>query len=213
MRIDTKLGNASSDPSGDDPSVSSDGLTLYFVFATTGRHALMQATRSSPTDAFVVRVFDGGASFSTPFLTADGETLYYSNPSTIHRRHASGSSWGPDEVVTELYLDGNEPAFVDAGIYHFSPAYSPVLSADQETMYLARAVDEPPYNIWVTKKQVDGTFAIPTPVTELAVSQSASPGWLSPDGCRLYLEVSTCKKPDLTDPTCGTVIEVARHGR
>jgi Tol biopolymer transport system component len=70
---------------------------------------------------------------------------------------------------------------------------NPVLSPDGETLYFATdRTDAVPSstqtNIWSAERMPSGSFGSPAPVPELNSASKDYPKWISPDGCRLYLQ-------------------------
>ena len=69
----------------------------------------------------------------------------------------------------------------------------PVVSADRLTLYFATertdAGTKGSFDIWVAHRTtVTGAFSTPTPLPELSSAAIETPGWLSADNCRMYLE-------------------------
>ena len=173
------------------PSVSSDGLTLYFHSShVTGEGVhLYVATRGSrigefgaPSEVTNVNSSVVTDSDTQPFVTADGQELWFTSNragglggADLYRATWNGSSFGDVVAVTELSTSANDVV--------------PTLSADRLTVYLSS--DRPNgtggLDIWSAHRSTihDG-FPIPTPVAELNTPGTEILGWLSPDNCRIY---------------------------
>lgn len=173
------------------PSVSSDGLTLFFESSRVsgeGYH-LYVSTRTSRAGEFVVSsevamvnsttVTD---SDSQPFVSADGQELWFVSSRSgglgnadIFRAVWSGSGVANVAAITALSSDAAD--------------YLPTLSADKLTIYLSsnRSSGNGNMHIWTAHRSTtsDG-FPAPIPVRELNSSGNEFVGWLSPDNCRLY---------------------------
>lgn len=183
---------ANVNPPADDndyaPTVTGDGLTLYFTHETTTA-VLYQSTRSAPGDPFgfgaVVLDESPAALVASPFLTEDGSKVYYVRRPSGGKddiycapRPATGLVVGAADV-TELNSADNDTA--------------PTLSRDELTVYFAS--DRPAagkvgsdLDIWVARRAAKGVaFDAPTRVVELASSSNDIPSWISADDCRLYI--------------------------
>ncbi len=168
------------------PTLSSDGLTLFFDSTRSGSH-IWVATRSSTVASFgtpsLVATVNSNAADVQPFITADGQELWFTSNRAgglgaydIYRAVKSGNAFGTPEAITALSSASDEVL--------------PVLSADKLTAYFAsdRAGGTGSVDIWVSHRSTtaDG-FPTPTPVTELNSTAIDYPGWISPDNCRFYL--------------------------
>lgn len=169
------------------PSISADGLTLYFV-ANVGASCwpmnpaclkLHIAKRAATTMRFEEPIeiapgfadVDLAGSTGSPSLSADGQTLYYDLHGEIHRRTWSGTEWIADETLREI-----------------GQTHDPAISADGRTLFFARSNGDHDL-IWSAARAVPkGPFGQPRRVDELVppIPLTNIPGWLSPDGCRLY---------------------------
>lgn len=116
-----------------------------------------------------------------PQAAVEGEVLYFA-------REGSGlfrATQGPAGFESAVELTQLMPQ--TGGIT------SPVISQDEQTLFFAS--DRPDgvgtFDIWVTTRPGPGQpFGEPENVAELNSSAQDLPGWLSPDGCRLYLSSS-----------------------
>jgi hypothetical protein len=170
--------------------MSGDGLRLIYVQSTGLSLDLFTATRGTVIEGFGPGMDlgkDAGpntleAQELQPFLSDDGKELWYvhagvgTNGSELYRSTSSNGTFGPGGPVTEVNSPGGENL--------------PVISRDRKTIYFSsnRPFDGgAPYLVYVaTRASEVGTFGTPTPLTALG---TATPSWLSTDGCRLYVEV------------------------
>jgi Tol biopolymer transport system component len=181
------------------PAVSADGYSIFFAAGVpvagqlfTTFH-LYVATRKTTLSQFgepaPAAVSDGDASDTSPFVTADGEELWFASgrdgESFFHiwRAPHIGDGFGAPVPVPELKASAPNVVSLDL---------APTLSADRLSIYFASARDGGPsgFNIWTSHRDsvIDG-FQAPHFVDELVMPGVAStgyPGWLSPDNCRLY---------------------------
>jgi hypothetical protein len=81
-------GAASAGTSEDDPTLSSDGLELYYAVATSNGKNLYEMTRATRTDAFanatVLGAFNGGNANEGPRLAYDDLTIYWGEDGEIY---------------------------------------------------------------------------------------------------------------------------------
>lgn len=173
------------------PSVTGDGLTLFFEYPRTASEGsrVYAATRASrivdfnaPSKVANVNSTDVTASDAQPSVTADGQELWFTSTRAgglggydIYRARSNGGSFVNAAGVLELNTTAND--------------WLPTLSADKLTVYFSS--DRPNGNggldIWTAHRSAasDG-FPPPTRVPELSSSADDLVGWVSPDNCRLY---------------------------
>jgi Tol biopolymer transport system component len=168
--------------------VSSNGLVLLFTSARpggAGGYDLYLASRALPTDAFggVTRL-DAVSSVkneSEPYLSFDGQELWYtstiSGNSDVYRAQKKDASFVNPVPVSELNSAADE-AF-------------PVVSADGLTVYFGTNRRGTHDIFSAHRAERSAAFPPPQPVEELNGTGDVSPGWISPDGCRLYLSRTT----------------------
>jgi hypothetical protein len=160
-------------------------LTLFFARSGPGLD-IMRATRDG---------VDGPFSNIVPFVAT------------------SATEGSPNVGATDLYYTGLKPNKF-AGIYvrplastdATDPAASrylalpmadgndrfhdnaPVLDDSELTLYFASGRDTLLHSIYVaTRATREAPFSVPQRVDALSSDASEFPGWLSPDGCRMYL--------------------------
>jgi len=174
-----------------DPSVSSDGLTLFFEsnrVAGEGYHLYMSTRLShaaefeTPAELANVNSASVTDTDEEPFVTADRQELWFASNRAgglgnvdIYRAEWNGASFGNVVGVTSLSTSASD--------------YYPTLSADKLTIYLSstRPGGQGGYDIWTAHRSTtnDG-FPPPKLVAELNSSGVEYVGWLSPDNCRIY---------------------------
>ncbi len=176
------------------PTVSANGLELVFQASPADGASgdLYLATRALATAPFEAPILLTSASTSapeaSPFLRPDGGALYFSSgrPSSaggqdLYRAPGTGAgSFGPPSAIAELNTRSDE--------------YSPTLSSDELTIFWASDRADlgahGSFDIYVAHRAnpSDGFGAPANAGDTLNSSGSDLPGWLSPDGCALYLE-------------------------
>jgi hypothetical protein len=170
--------------SGDeaDPAVSADGKTLFLVSTAglqPGRFGIFSTEELDDGGNFTKPVLVAALSAATgyavrPFPRADGAELWFSRLDTdkiLHMAWPTGDAGGP---VVEAEL---------------TSAFGPVLSSDARTIYFEKAGGRG--GIFVaTRNTPDAAFGNVAPVTELGDAGNPFAGWVSPDGCRIYVEMS-----------------------
>ncbi len=180
-----------SDAHESDPSISNDGLTLYFTSTRlTGDHDLFVAKRTSTNDAFdtpepVAELNSSPGNDRVPMVVRNGEEIWFSSnrangqgSGDLYRALRVGNTWGPAENIVELNSPANDLAVA--------------VSTDALTVYFSSTrPGSKGEDIWMAKRSsVDAAFGAPTNVSELNTDGFDGPGWLSPDGCRLYFHSS-----------------------
>jgi hypothetical protein len=186
-----RLLDVSTDDIEGDPSLSGDGLQLYFT-RLNGQFepSLWRASRTQLSKPFGEPVeiagwwTDAGYSRETPFVSASGRTLFFSSLAT-----GNGDLHRAELDARTLFADSKLAAVNSVGL-----ELAPVLSPRQDVLYFAsdrptEGQDE--LNIWVaTREGGHGPFAAPLNVRELNTSGIDIPKWLSADACRLIFSRS-----------------------
>jgi Tol biopolymer transport system component len=184
----TPVNSAASD---DNPTVSSDGLTLFFESTRLSGQGgkLFVSNRASRVgefgDASKVANVNSTAVIDNdfqPFVTADGQELWFvSNragglgATDIYRAAWSGSSFANVAAITALSSNADD--------------FLPTLSRDKLTIYISssRQGGQGGLDIWTAHRStISDGFSIPKLVPELNSGAADLVGWLSPDSCRLY---------------------------
>jgi hypothetical protein len=165
------------------PSVTADGLTLYITSTRSGVYALFVSSRettstdfSTPSELTNLDVYGEG----NPFVTPDGGALYFHSYRNgnydVLRAKKTGIGFEPPELL------GFDTNFDEA---------APVVSADDLTIYyLSTGNPGGSDGVWMaTRQSIDQPFSAGMPVTGLTGKDPpVQPLWLSPDGCRLYIQ-------------------------
>ncbi|WP_394844312.1 hypothetical protein LZC95_45575 [Pendulispora brunnea] len=167
------------------PWISTNGKDLYFMSnrEVTTTYDLYHARRDDTGSAFgaAQKVFHlPSGNIASPYLL-EGRELWLTrldgDKQEIFRAPITGdATFGAATPVSEL----NDPASKNAGA---------AVTQDGLTVYFVStrsgAGDQ---DIWVATRTTDsGTFGTPTRLPGVNSSFNDSPGWISPDGCRLYL--------------------------
>ncbi|MBX3234333.1 MAG: PD40 domain-containing protein [Labilithrix sp.] len=178
------------------PTMTGDGLVLFWseqVIDTGGREPailsakILSARRSTRSADFGApapyRQNEDNGLKTSPFVTRDGSELYFSqfeSPEVIHvYRSVRGefNVYQPPERVNELASDDGS----EGGI---------AMTDDGLRIYFAssRAGAEGANDVYTaTRKDRASPWTNIERVPELSSPSSDRPGWLSPDGCRLYM--------------------------
>jgi hypothetical protein len=169
------------------PTLTGDELTILFeskrASDVLGASSIFFSTRPSTDDAWSTpQPLADGANFRTgeggPFITLPGNALYFHSLrlgppySYIFHAYHGAAGWSDIGMLPNLESPGS---------------FYPVVSEDELTMFFMSTSVEPNGDIWVsTRSSQSELFAPPVSVPELNGSAPDIPGWLSPDGCRLY---------------------------
>jgi len=190
------------------PRVTADGLTMYATSRAlpeaANKFRVVFATRASTDAPFGplqnVPVVNGTADDSDPFITADGNTLYFASNRggnyALYRSVKTGGVFSAPALVMGTNLDSTS----DDG--------APLLSEDGLTLYLAssRIGGKGSVDIFLaTRASAQDPFGQPVAVTELNSTDPDIPSWLSADGCELYYTRFT--------PATGLDLAVALRGK
>lgn len=163
----------------DSPSLSADGLSLYFVsnrIGTTGLYDIWRATRSATSalfgDVVTVSELSSTADESDVFVVPNHNAIYFSSARnaavySVFRASRSGLSFtAPVEVLHD------RPYFVSRV----------VVNSDERILFYQKGNDiHETYRASTAEPFSHGTLR-----TELNTSAADQPTWTSPDGCRLY---------------------------
>ena len=182
------LNNVNSGSYQYDPTVTADGLTLAFRSSRDGGAGgddLYWASRASTGGDFAgvapIAGVNSSSSDVQPFLIPSGTEIYFSSNRTgdydIYRATGSGGTFAAPTAVSEVNMTG----VVDQ---------NPAVSADDLTILFSsdRTGGMGARDIWIaTRSSTSATFGTPTDLAGVNTAGSDYPGWLSPDGCRLYL--------------------------
>ncbi len=159
------------------PTVSSDGLALYFHRQTMTAIGVFVATRTAVGAPFANQtgVTVGGSALSdalSPHLSADGQTLYWLDFQTFRLRQAAR---------------GATPSVFGASREVTPPdVYNPVLSADELTLYFSNGAGDDVLRTTRTSKAV--SFGTGVRVDALSSTAQDAPMFLTADGCVMILK-------------------------
>lgn len=181
------------------PSPSPDGLSLYFQSARGGQNTIFRATRAAITDAFGSAEAVGSNLDSMPYVVASGSAVYFASEgrtaeSSGYTLYRGALATG---VVTALTgIDGMDGAADDRG---------PAVTGDELTAYFCR-YDEACTIYVATRPDAQSAWSAAQPLADAALSSvDQAPGWVSPDGCRLYI-----RQTDSDDDDRDHLYELAR---
>jgi hypothetical protein len=168
-------------------SFSSDERIAYFMGNPDPDHTqIAVATRDDAGVPFATAAWlwdaDGGTNAAYPFLSANGDELFYA-------KLLYGDDW---DLWRGTIADGGLVAESPVGPVNTRSAAetNPVLSPDGRTLFFLRP-DSDAGTIWVAHRDTPAdSFRAPSAVGELEGRpglQFLVPTWASADGCRLYL--------------------------
>jgi hypothetical protein len=177
------------------PTVTGDGVTMFFESSRTGNFTIHTSIRATPGGEWAmptlfVPVVSGTSNNGMPYVLPKGDVLYFqsdrSGPLHVFRtaRGANGT-WSVPQLASGF-----------SGNYEFSP----VVPEDELTMYFATdygKVEEAAadggvpeigdYDVWVATRKTKGeAFSSPRRVVGINTTMGETPSWISPDACRLY---------------------------
>lgn len=189
------------------PTMTSDGLAVFWSEQTVDDEATItkaeifvarRRTIGSPFEnAQLYRQGDVTALRLLPHVARDASELYFSIPENKDDHMHIHRSLRGDLDVNQAYLEAQR---VDelASVGHDDGAIA--LSSDKLTIYFTsgREGSLGGGDIYVaTRKDLGSKFENIQPVTELNTSLTERPGWLSDDGCRLYMHSAKSGAGDL----------------
>jgi hypothetical protein len=163
------------------PTLTPDGLTMYFETTRTDHFQIYKTSRATLASPWLpplsVDAIDLDNEVAGPYLVPGGALYYHIDANmqldifradALGIRDLSGADWGTDEG-------------------------RPVVTDDELTMYFASSKADPnaqgAHDIWVaTRKSSGDAFGSPSVVVELSTAVDETPNWVSPDGCRLYFD-------------------------
>jgi hypothetical protein len=179
----------SKDGSSLNPTVTEDGLTMYLESTRATEPIIYLTSRAELTAHWSDPLVYLGAGDSgpdvmvgdrAPYVLPAGNVLYFQSTRT-----GNADIFRADiATVTVADVRGVNSAYDEL---------RPVVTEDELTIYFASSRPDPAaqggWDIWVaTRGSRDADFGAPTVVRELSTEESESPGWISPDGCRLYFD-------------------------
>lgn len=165
------------------PAFGPDGLALFFQVADVdGGVTMWTSSRSSVrTGSFAAPVMmtDFGPALKTggPHVTWDGTTLYFALAHTddVNHLYRAQSANGFKTAAPIAELDTEEGESL------------PVATPDDLGLYYSRKSGAR-FDIWLARREArTAPYTRFELVSELNAGEVNLPGWLSPDGCRMYL--------------------------
>lgn len=170
----------------EDFSVSSNGLTAFY---TTNR--LNTSSCASATGICIAKV-------SRPTVTAgfSGAALFINNPGEQRYPYAVGTKpnvyYAARSSTTQSWdITSDNPGATFNGVNGPGVDTSPVITPDELVLYFASDRDSDGgtnLDIYVAKRAKNtDPFGTPTRVAGLSTDADELPGYVSADGCRLYL--------------------------
>jgi Tol biopolymer transport system component len=177
--------NINSVSNDNDPTVSSDGLTLVFHSGRDGTNDVWWSKRANTTAEFGAPVVAPGIATAAGayegqgfFHVASDELWFVSDRGgnyDIFRAKRNGATFAEPVNVAELNTPQDD--------------FLPFLSQDGLTMYLSSTRDggKGGQDLYLaTRADPNGAFAKPTPIAELNTDVGEQAGSISPDTCRIY---------------------------
>lgn len=184
------------------PSVTADGLTMFFHSdRTTPNSYDIWVSRRASTDKdwgapAKVTALSGPAEDVNPAVRADGKMVVFSstrsgNPDLFVSYADETGALGAPRALTELNTPGAQET-------------DPVISADGLTIYFARGGSE--RDVYVARRaKVSDPFGAPAAVGDVNTAADDRPSWISADDCVLYLSKA--------DSATSDHLYVAQRGR
>lgn len=171
-------------------SLSNDRRNLYFATnaGSSGRYVVYEALRDSLSNASwsssVLTALgdpDAGTTDFAPFLSSNG-ALYFGRSTTaspqfdLYRADDNGGSGFKQPVLLPELASAQDDS-------------DPILTPDGLTVYFSSTrPGSAETDIWTAKRNTTASgFDPPTRVAELSSLNRDAPGWVSHDGCRMYL--------------------------
>jgi Tol biopolymer transport system component len=174
------------------PTLTTDGLTIYFDSDRSGTHELYRATRTSVTSAFAAPQMvpvAGATEVVGPEVSAAGDELFYNDAAevTIYRATIVGTTITLVGAVSGL---GN--------------ASYPSLSRDGLTMYFTSNSSSAPLIYATTRLSIGAAFGAPVPVANLTTGMAQEDPELGKDARTLVFAA------DDTDGTMANIYLTTR---
>jgi Tol biopolymer transport system component len=179
-----------------DPSVTGDDLTLFFASTRAGGAGgvdVWMASRADTSGTFTnvtnLAALNTGANEHTPYVLADGLTLYFTGTlGSALQRATRASSSAPFALDTSGVLDA---------VNTTGGEVSAVVTPDELTLYFARLGPGQLDMFVATRADKNAAFGAGASVNELNTQGNDTPAWISSDGCRLYLHSDVAGSYDL----------------
>ena len=171
------------------PTLTADGLTMFFESTRSGPYQVLVATRTTLVAQFSagapVANLNAGPTDGQPFVLPDESALYFVTNRT-------GTSGGLDLYRAARGVGGQfgVPAPVST-VNTPSNEYAPVATSDELAIYFssnrAGSLTKGNSDIWMARRaSPTANFDPPVDVQELNTPDEEWPDWMSPDRCRMY---------------------------
>lgn len=169
------------------PSISGDGLTLYFVSDRAYGAHVWFSTRPSVASAFTAPQVAAGlnaAAFDLrPYILPDNATILLDSTRL--------DDAGLFDLFSAHAVDGgfSVPAVVNGVNSPTHNEISAAMTPDQLVLYFAsdRPGTKGGFDLFLATRAASGDpFGVATPVAELNTAGDEIPDWISADSCRLY---------------------------
>lgn len=160
------------------PAPTPDGLALYFTITSHGTQ-IFRATRASTHASFGAPAPVGSNTDVTVYVAAD-DALYLASTTR------GGSNTNFALYRAELAADGSYGDVVPLpGFDPMADDRAPAVTADEQTLYYCHF--DAVCSVWLAARtDPDAAWSAGQPLGASAPGDQA-PGWVSPDGCRLYI--------------------------
>ncbi len=174
-----------------------DGQVLYTVSTVSGNPVLYYSTFGVGGFSAPAKVSGPSGVFNAmyPYLNAQKSISFYDFPTV-----PSGGGPVRDAIYTAtVVVPGawSQPSRVEE-LFSSAGDRSPVLSADQKTLYFASRRNATNDDIYATTRgSITAQWGAPTLLTSLSTPADDAPSWVSDDGCRLYIISSSPGNPDV----------------
>ncbi|MEO7111561.1 MAG: hypothetical protein ABI183_14065 [Polyangiaceae bacterium] len=169
------------------PTVTADGLNLYFQSNQLGPNDIFLSTRANLGDNFGAPILLPNINSATeqdaPFVRADGTVIYFSQrasaPAKLQIRRAVASAGSFAAAASEDEI--NSPNF---------DTTFPTVTPDDLTIFFAS--DNPKassggYDMWMAERaSTSDAFSDILPLTHMNSAGGDYPAWVSADRCTLY---------------------------
>lgn len=188
-------------------TITADGLSGFVSSTRAGSEGIdvFRVARSSPTGAWeslvalpsLARPAGAPATLAddNPFVTPNGATLYYDS-----RRATGFDDFDIFRATVSASGEVSAPMSLGATINTAADEENAVLSPDELTLYFARRTVEGKQDVFVATRPTTGDdWGAATAVTELNTVENDRPGWISADGCRMYISSERAGGAGLSD--------------
>lgn len=166
------------------PSLTADGLTMYFHSnrsPSSGSYDIWRSVRASKAAPWGtptrLSILSSAASDTYPYVRPDGRALYFSSLRSGHYNVYVASVDAAGKVAEPRGLGNINTEEEEA---------SPVPTADGLALYFMRRGTT--NDIWVSRRtKTSDSWGAPRKVLELSSTSDERPSWVSTDECLLYL--------------------------